>query len=180
MSVDINDLWWDGTKTATNINCDTIMYGIRFSVTTTAPTISNMSMVNRQVYSQPNNLNVLTTIAQDSTATWPSADATLGNTGPIAWSSLKGYDSTWPQAAQSQSVTIDHTDKRWLFGNGGWYNPSQDHAATVEGSGQGYDTGIWITYGTNSRSAYGFGDWTYPGTVNQSVTTMYAYMQWVK
>ena len=182
MSVDLRDLWWNGTVgTSTNIQCTKIMYGMNDTSVTTAPTNAQWTRINRQTYVSPNELGLLdsTTIAQDSTATWPSPDNTIGSCGVIQWTGLKGYDSTWPNNAQGQSVAIDHTDKRWLFGGGGWYNPSQDSVATDYGQGQGYDVGIWVNYFSGATTFYGFGDWTYPGTTNRSLTGN-AWMQWVK
>lgn len=182
MSIDLDDIWWNGTKTSTNVQCSKVMYGIKSTSATQAPTISTFTRINRQTYASPNELGILdaTALSQDAGSTWPGPDATIGSCGVIQWTGLKGYDSTWPLDSQGQSVAVDHTDKRWLFSSGSWWNPCQDHAATTFGDGQGYDTGIWIQWFQGSTSIYGFGDWTYPGNSNRSTGDAAAYMQWVK
>ena len=182
MSVDLDDIWWNGTKTSTNLQCNKVMYGIHSSKSTAAPTISTFTRINRQTYTSANQLGILdaTTLAQSTGSTWPAPSTTIGSCGTIQWTGLKGYDSTWPLDSQSQSVAVDHTDKRWLFSSSGWFNPCQDHQCTDFGQGQGFDTGIWIQWFQGGTSIYGFGTWTYPGSANASTADAAAFMQWVK
>ena len=182
MSIDIDDVWWNGSKSSNNVQCSKVMYGIHDTSVTQAPTISTFTRTNRQTYVDPNNLGVLdaTAVPQSTGSSWPSPDSTIGSPGVIQWTGLKGYDSTWPLDSQGQSVAVDHTDKRWLFSTSGWWNPCQDYQCTDYGQGQGFDTGIWIQWFAGGTSIYGFGDWNYPGTGNRSTSDAASYMQWVK
>lgn len=149
----VQEMWFNGTPGSTTAICSTSMKMVNNSNNNALPTLSNMDLARKVVYTTPADLNINTGSNIALNGGWTAATNAL----PGTWTPLKGFTQ------MTSSVSVQSTPDNWLYSTSGYWTDCGPSSDSQLNSGNGQGTGSWTAMNASGTGTniYGMKDVDY-------------------